>query len=55
MVSVNGMKYFVAFIDCYYRMTWVHLMCHTDKLFYAYVKNRFQVQVIRTNNGIWSI
>lgn len=51
VVSVNGMKYFVTFIDCYSRMTWVYLMRHKDEVFHcfqnfhAYVKNQFQVQV----------
>jgi transposase InsO family protein len=59
VVSVNGMKYFVTFIDCYSRMTWVYLMRHKDEVFHcfqnfhAYVKNQFQVQVqvLRTDNG----
>src|SRR5664279_2577170 len=59
VVSVNGMKYFVTFIDCYSRMTWVYLMRHKDEVFrcfqnfHAYVKNQFQVQVqvIRSDNG----
>jgi hypothetical protein len=53
------MKYFVTFIDCYSRLTWIYLMRHKDELFtcfqifFAYVKNQFdvQVQVIRTDNG----
>ena len=32
VVSVNGMKYFVTFIDCYSRMTWVDLMRHRDEV-----------------------
>jgi IS30 family transposase len=58
VVSVSGMKYFVTFIDCYSRMTWIYLMRHKDVFtcfqnFCAYVKNQFdvQVQVIRTDNG----
>jgi transposase InsO family protein len=59
VVSVSGMKYFVTFIDCYSRMTWVYLLRHKDEVFTcfqsfcAYVKNQFkvQVQVIRTDNG----
>nr|XP_051211169.1 uncharacterized protein LOC127328621 [Lolium perenne] len=59
VVSVSGMKYFVTFIDCYSRMTWIYLMRHKDEVFTcfqsfcAYVKNQFnvQVQVIRTDNG----
>uniref|UniRef100_A0A8R7PEX6 Integrase catalytic domain-containing protein n=1 Tax=Triticum urartu TaxID=4572 RepID=A0A8R7PEX6_TRIUA len=59
VVSVSGAKYFVTFIDCHSRMTWIYLMRHKDetfqcfKTFYAYVKNHFnvQVQVIRSDNG----
>ena len=59
VVSVSGMKYFVTFIDCHTRMTWVYLMRHKDEVFqcfqefYAYVRNQFnvQVQVIRSDNG----
>jgi transposase InsO family protein len=59
IISVSGMKYFVTFIDCYSRMTWVYLMRHKDEVFKcfrdfcAYVKNQFntQVQMIRTDNG----
>jgi hypothetical protein len=59
VVSVSGMKYFVTFIDCYSRMTWIYLMkqksevlnCFRD--FYAYIQNRFStsIQIIRTDNG----
>ncbi len=59
MVSMSGMKYFVTFIDCYSRMTWLYLMRHKDEVFkcfqnfYAYIKNHFnaRVQFIRTDNG----
>ena len=59
VVSMHGMKYFVTFIDCYTRMTWIYLMRHKDEVFscfqdfHALVKNQFkaQVQVIRTDNG----
>lgn len=58
VVSVSGMKYFVTFIDCHTRMTWVYLMRHKDEVFqcfqefYAYVRNQFnvQVQLIRSDN-----
>ncbi|XP_071683308.1 uncharacterized protein [Lolium perenne] len=40
VISISGMKYFVTFIDCYSRMTWVYLMKHKN-----------EVQVIRTDNG----
>lgn len=57
--SINGMKYFVTFIDCNTRMTWMYLMRHKDEVFEcfkdfcAYVKTQFkvQVQMIRTDNG----
>ena len=57
--SISGMKYFVTFIDCYSRMTWVYLMKHKDEVlacfqnFYAYVKTQFKVQVymLRSDNG----
>ena len=59
MVSVSGMKYFVTFIDCYSRMTWIYLLKHKTEVltcfkdFYAYVQNRFNasIQIIRTDNG----
>jgi transposase InsO family protein len=58
MTSINGMKYFVTFIDCFSRMTWVYIMRHKDEVlkcfqeFCALVKNQFntQVQMIRTDN-----
>lgn len=59
ITSMSGAKYFVTFIDCYSRMTWLYLMknkyevleCFKD--FYACVKNQFNahVQIIRTDNG----
>jgi hypothetical protein len=33
VVLVTGMKYFVTFIDCYSKMTWVHLVRHKDEVF----------------------
>ena len=33
VVSINGMKYFVTFIDCFTRMTWVYLMKHKSEVF----------------------
>ena len=32
ITSISGMKYFVTFIDCYSRMTWVYLMRHKDEV-----------------------
>jgi len=59
VVSVSGVKYFVSFIDCYSRMTWLYLMKHKNEVldcfkdFCAYVKNQFNthVKIIRSDNG----
>ena len=59
VVSVSGAKYFVTFIDCHSRTTWVYLMRHKDEVFdcfrnfYALVKTQFSVpvQAMRTDNG----
>jgi len=59
VVSISGIKYFVTFIDCYSRMTWVYRMKHKDEVlkcfqdFCALVKTQFhtQVKVLRTDNG----
>lgn len=59
MVSISGMKYFVTFIDCFSRMTWVYLMKHKYEVlrcfqdFCALVKNQFNrhVQIIKIDNG----
>jgi transposase InsO family protein len=58
VVSVSGMKYFVTFIDCYSRMSWLYLMRHKNEVlkcfqnFYTYIKNHFnaKIQFIRTDN-----
>lgn len=55
VVSMSGMTYFVTFIDCYSRMTWLYLMKHKNEVlncfkdFCACVKNQFNahVQIIR--------
>jgi hypothetical protein len=36
VIPVSGMKYFVTFIDCYSRMTWVYLMRHKDEVFICF-------------------
>jgi transposase InsO family protein len=58
-VFVSGAKYFVTFIDCYSRMTWLYLMKHKCEVlecfkdFYACIKNQFnaRIQIIRIENG----
>jgi ribosomal protein L37E len=35
-MSISGMKYFVTFIDCYTRMTWVYLLFHKDEVFQCF-------------------
>jgi len=57
---ISGPKYFVTFIDCYSRMTWVYLMKHKSevleyfKTFYDYVKNQFgtSIQILWSDNEI---
>jgi hypothetical protein len=59
VVSISGMKYFITFIDCYSRMTWIYLMKHRKnkvlsyfKDFYVYIRNCFSIiiQIIRMDN-----
>lgn len=51
VVSVSGMKYFVTFIDCNTRMTWIYLIQHKYEVFqrfqdfYSYVNTQFHVHV----------
>jgi hypothetical protein len=33
MNSMNGYRYFVTFIDCFSRVTWVYLMKNKSKVF----------------------
>jgi hypothetical protein len=59
VASINGMKYFVTFIVCFSRMTWVYLMKHKDEAFKCFrdfcalAKSQFntQVQMLRADNG----
>jgi hypothetical protein len=59
VTSINGMKYFVTFIDCFSRMTWVYLMKPKNEVlkcfqnFCALIKNQFnnQVKMIRICYG----
>ena len=59
VTSISGMKYFVTFIDCYSRMTWIYLMKHKSEVlqcfrnFCSLVGNQYdaRVKVLRTDNG----
>ena len=59
VISISGMKYFVTFIDCYSRMTWIYLMKQKNEVlkcfrdFYSLIGNQFdaRVKVLRTDNG----
>ena len=33
VLSLSGIKYFFAYIDCHSRMTWVYLLNHKDEVF----------------------
>ena len=59
VTSMNGAKWFVTFIDCFTRMTWIYLMkqksevlkCFQD--FHKMVTTQFngKVQILRSDNG----
>jgi len=59
VISISGMKYFVTFIDCYSRMTWIYLMKQKNEVlkcfrdFCSLIGNQFdaRVKVLRTDNG----
>lgn len=59
ITSVSGMKYFVTFIDCYSRVTWIYLMKHKNEVlkcfqdFCSLIGNQYdaRVKVLRTDNG----
>ena len=59
VTSVSGMKYFVTFIDCYSRVTWIYLMKHKSEVlrcfqdFFSLVGNQYEacVKILRTYNG----
>jgi hypothetical protein len=56
---VSGFKWFVTFIDCYSRMTWIYMLKHKNEVlrcfkdFYKLVTNQFnaKIQILRTDNG----
>jgi transposase InsO family protein len=57
--SVSGAKWFVTFIDCYTRMTWIYMLKHKSEVFSCFqdfhklVANQFnaRIQIIHTDNG----
>ena len=59
VTSVNGAKWYVTFIDCYTRMTWIYILKHKNEVlkcfqdFHKLVANQFdaRIRVIRTDNG----
>ncbi|WVZ96342.1 hypothetical protein U9M48_041997 [Paspalum notatum var. saurae] len=55
VVSISGMRYFVTFIDCHSRMTWVYLMKHKNEVLKCFKDFcacfNTQVRIIRTDNG----
>jgi hypothetical protein len=59
IISISGMKYFVTFIDCYSRMTWIYLMKQKNEVlkcfrdFSSLVENQYdaRVKLLRTDNG----
>jgi hypothetical protein len=48
---VSGFKWFVTFIDCYNRMTWIYMLKHKDEVllcfkdFHKLVTNQFNAKV----------
>ena len=59
VTSVSGFKWFVTFIDCYTRMTWIYMMKHKSEVlrcfqdFHRMVATQFdsKVRILRTDNG----
>jgi transposase InsO family protein len=59
VTSVSGAKWFVTFIDCYTRMTWIYMVKHKSEVlqcfqdFHKLVANQFnaRVRILRTDNG----
>jgi hypothetical protein len=59
VTSVSGFKWFVTFIDCHTRMTWIYMLrgkhevlrCFQD--FHKLVANQFnaRIRIVRTDNG----
>jgi transposase InsO family protein len=59
IISISRMKYFVTFIDCYSRMTWIYLMKQKNEVlkcfrdFCSLVENQYdaRIKLLRTDNG----
>jgi IS30 family transposase len=59
VISISGMKYFVTFIDCYSRMTWIYLMKQKNEVlkcfqdFCSLVENQYdaRLKLLRIDNG----
>jgi Integrase core domain/GAG-pre-integrase domain len=58
-ISVNGFRYFVIFIDCFSRVTWIYLMKNKNDVFACFKDFHKEVQtqygvvvkVLRSDNG----
>ncbi|WVZ66155.1 hypothetical protein U9M48_015421 [Paspalum notatum var. saurae] len=59
VASVNGMKWFVTFIDCFTHMTWIYMIRHKSEVikcfqdFHKMVGTQFdrKIQILRSDNG----
>jgi hypothetical protein len=59
VTSMSGVRWFVTFINCYTRMTWIYMLKHKSEVlqcfqdFHKLVSNQFnaKVQIICTDNG----
>jgi hypothetical protein len=57
--SVSGHRWFVTFIDCFSRYTWLYLLKHKSDVFvvfkdlYALIQNQFgsTIKILRSDNG----
>jgi transposase InsO family protein len=51
VVSVSEIKYFVTFIDCYFRMTWIYLMKQISEVLTCFRDVYAYIQIISIDNG----
>jgi len=57
--SLGGAKYFVTFIDDFYRKAWIYLLKDKSKTFEAFKEfkqeaeneSRLKIKILRSNNG----